>query len=226
MSTSKLSTDELLTTTRAVRKRLDLHRAVPLALVHECIEIALQAPTGGNTQSWQFMVVTDSLLREQLADLYRKAWDKYRGAPGSVYDLATKEREMQRQQQHQRVIDSAEYLVEHLHEVPVHMIPCMKGRSDQLTGDYANAIHSASYGSILPATWNYMLAARCRGLGTAWTTAHLIYERDAAELLGIPYADYTQVALIPTAWYTGDTFHASLRRQVADVVHENAWQAT
>jgi nitroreductase len=226
MSATDLSPDELLSTTRAVRKRLNLNKPVPITLVHECIEIALQAPTGGNTQSWQFMIVTDAALRAQLADLYRTAWDKYRGAPGSVYDLATKENEPQRKQQHQRVISSAEYLVEHLQEVPVHLIPCMKGRNDQMTGSYANAVHSASYGSIIPATWSYMLAARSRGLGTAWTTAHLIYEQAAAELLGIPYDHYTQVALIPTAWYTGKTFRASLRHAVADVVHENSWHTT
>jgi nitroreductase len=225
MPAANLSPDELLTTTRAVRKRLNLEKPVPITLVHECIEIALQAPTGGNTQSWQFMIVTDPALRSQLADLYRSAWDKYRGAPGSVYDLATKETESQRKQQHQRVISSAEYLVEHLQDVPVHLIPCMRGRNDQMTGDYANAVHSSSYGSIIPAAWSYMLAARSRGLGTAWTTAHLFHEREAAELLGIPYDNYTQVALIPTAWYTGETFRASLRRAVADVVHENTWSA-
>jgi nitroreductase len=223
MPVTSLSPDELLTTTRAVRKRLDLNKAVPIELIHECIEIALQAPTGGNTQSWQFMIVTDQALRVQLAELYRLAWDKYRGAPGSVYDLATRENEPQRKQQHQRVIDSAEYLVKHLHEVPVYLIPCMKGRNDQMTGDYANAVHSASYGSIIPAAWSYMLAARARGLGTTWTTAHLFYERKAAELLDIPYDNYTQIALIPTAWYTGKTFSASLRHKVTDVVHENSW---
>jgi nitroreductase len=226
MHYSKLSNDELLTTTRAVRKRLDFEKPVPVELIRECIAIALQAPTGGNTQSWQFMVITDASLRTQLADLYRSSWSKYQAAPGSVYDLATKEPDKERKHQHERVISSAEHLVEHLQDVPVHLIPCMKGRSDQMTGNYANAVHAATYGSILPATWSYMLAARCRGLGTAWTTAHLIYEREAAELLGIPYADYTQVALIPTAWYTGENFRPALRRSVEEVVHENKWPAT
>ena len=171
-----LSAEKLLVTTRCVRKRLDMQKPVALELVRECIQVAIQAPTGGNTQQWQFVVVADEAKRAELAELYRKAWSHYRAAPGSVYELFSREPEGAARDQFHRVIESAEYLVDNLQRVPVHVIPCIKGRVDKMAGPGAGAALAAVYGSILPATWSYMLAARCRGLGTAWTTAHLMYE--------------------------------------------------
>jgi nitroreductase len=232
MTKAQLSPDELLTTTRAVRKRLDLQRDVPMALLEECVEIARQAPTGSNSQGWHFMLVDDSGLRKGLADLYRQGWNRYLQSPGSLPDTiksaidSTAARDLDAQthnDQMERVLSSAQYLADNLERVPVLLIPCVKGRSDQMTGPYANAVHSAVYGSIIPATWNYMLAARARGLGTAWTSAHLIYEREAADLLGIPYDEFTQVAMIPTAFYTGDSFKPALRKPLAEVLHHNRW---
>ncbi|MCK6370054.1 MAG: nitroreductase family protein [Gammaproteobacteria bacterium] len=223
MTRLHLEADELLTTTRAVRRRLDLERPVQAALIRECVEIALQAPSGGNTQGWQFVAVFDAGKRAALAELYRRGWALYKKAPGSVFDLEQQERDPARREQLQRVARSADYLVEQLHRVPVHVIPCIPGRVEKMGGPMASVALASVYGSILPAAWSYMLAARERGLGTCWTTVHLMHEREAAELLGIPYETHTQVALIPTAWTLGTGFRPSLRKPVDAVLHIDGW---
>jgi len=211
------STDHLLTTTRSVRKRLDFSRPVPRDVLQRCIEIALQAPTGSNAQGWSFVVVTDAAKRKRLADLYRQAFQFYVENPDF---RATYEPEDLRAKQMPRILDSATYLAEHLHEAPVHLIPCVQGRVEQ-----AGVVGQASvYGSILPAVWSFMLAARSRGLGSAWTTLHLVFEKDAAELLGIP-ADVTQTALLPVAYFTGTDFKPAKRAHTDRVVHWDAWGA-
>ena len=131
---------------------------------------ALQAPTGGNTQGWHFVVVQDQARRAALADLYRRAWKIYKKSPGSVFDLFEKEPPCPRKDQLGRVCESADYLVDNLELVPVHVIPCIHGRVERMTGKFASVGLASVYGSILPATWSFMLAARERGLGTAWTT--------------------------------------------------------
>lgn len=219
-----LSSDELLTTTRSVRRRLDLTRPVPAGLIRDCVEIALQAPTGGNSQGAHFVVVVDAAKRAALADLYRKSWAGYRKAPGSVYDRHQKEPAGRRREQLGRVADSADFLVDNLQRVPVHVIPCIEGRLGTMPpGPFANVAMASSYGSILPAAWSFMLAARARGLGAAWTTAHLSFEKEAAELLGIPYEQVSQVALLPTAYFTGTGFRPALRRPLADILHVDSW---
>ena len=220
----ELSADELLTTTRSVRRRLDLDRPVPGGLIRECVEIALQAPTGGNSQGAHFIVVADAAKRAVIADLYRKSWAGYRKAPGSVYDRHQKEAPGPRKAQLGRVADSADFLVDNLHRVPVHVIPCIEGRLGTMPpGPHANIAMASSYGSILPAAWSFMLAARARGLGAAWTTAHLSFEKEAAELLGIPYERVSQVALLPTAYFTGTGFKPALRRPLDDTLHLDRW---
>ena len=207
--------DHLLTTTRSVRKRLDFSRPVPPALVQECIDIALQAPTGSNAQGWSFVVVTDAAKRKALADLYRQAFQFYVENPDF---RATYEPQDLRAKQMPRILDSATYLAEHLHEAPVHVIPCIQGRIEQ-----AGVVAQASvYGSILPAAWSFMLAARSRGLGSAWTTLHLISEKEAAKLLGIP-DDVTQTALLPVAYFTGKDFKPANRVDPRSVTHWDAW---
>ena len=223
MNLLDLTVDEVLTTTRAVRKRLDLERPVEIAVIKECIEIALQAPTGGNTQGWHFVVVTDSDRRAALAEIYRKAWQVYKKSPGSVFDLFAKEPAGSRKDQFGRVAESADYLVDNLERVPVHVIPCIHGRPEKITGKYASVALASVYGSVIPATWSFMLAARVRGLGTAWTTAHLMYEQEAAEILDIPYDKVTQVALIATAWSKGTDFKKSWRKPVDDILHLDRW---
>ena len=208
--------DHLLTTTRSVRKRLDLARPVEPAVLERAIEIALLAPTGSNSQGWHFLVVTDPEKRAALAGLYRRAFEAYASAPAGTMrpELPPDD---PRARQLPRIIDSASYLAEHLHEVPVHVIPCVDGRVENA----GPVVQASQYGSILPAVWSLMLALRARGLGSAWTTLHIMYERDVAELLGIPET-VTQAALLPVAHVTGD-FKPAARLPASQVTYWNAW---
>lgn len=209
-----LTADELLTTTRSVRKRLDLERPVEREVIVECIEIALQAPTGSNSQGWQWMVVTDPDKKKALADLYAEGFDPYIKYDGPAYgddDPRTHRKDA--------VKGSATYLREHFHEVPAMVIPLQAGRADG-----AEAFGAASYwGSILPAVWSFMLALRERGLGSAWTTLHLPKEREAAELLGIPYDEYTQAGLFPVAYTKGTDFKPASRVPAEQLIHWDEW---
>jgi nitroreductase len=212
--TLELTPDQLLTTTRSVRKRLDLSRPVPRELVMECIEIALQAPSGSNRQSWHFVVVDNAGQRAALAELYGKAYDAYARAGSNTYPEGDP-----RHDRYDAVRSSATYLREHLHEVPVHLIPCNKSRIENVKGS-----SPASYfASVIPASWSFMLAARARGLGTCWTTLHLAFEREAAEVLGIDYESVTQVALIPVAYTIGTDFKPASRLPAEQVTHWNTW---
>jgi nitroreductase len=210
------SSDELLTTTRAVRRRLDLERPVDPELIEECLRVALQAPNGGNQQGWHFVVVTDAALRGAVADTFRRGAVAY--AQRADKPPAPPRREEERAAR-RRVMASAAYLFEHLHEVPVLVIACVEGRPD----DGPLVDQATAYGSILPAVWSFMLAAHARGLGTSWTTAHLMLEEEMATLLGIPYPDVTQVALIPVAHTLGDTFRSAPRRPLDEVTHWERW---
>lgn len=215
--TLDLSPDELLSTTRAVRKRLDLERPVDPALVRECIELAAQAPTGSNAQGWHFVVVTDAEKRRQLAEWYREAFLMFYGDPEArVADLPQDDPDYVATTR--RVIDSATYLADHLADVPVHVIPVIVGRVE----NGPVAMHAAIWGSLLPAVWNFCLAARARGLGTCWTTLHLVHEKAAAELLGIP-DNYMQGALIPVAHTLGTDFKPGPRRDLDRIIHTNTW---
>ena len=200
--------DHLLTTTRAVRKRLDLTRPVPRELIAECLDLAIQAPTGGNTQRWRFVVVDDPDKKAALADMYRKGWKPY-------LEASKKTRENQGLAPETMVSDSADYLADHLHEVPVMLVPCLLDRGDG----------AGYWASVVPAIWSFMLAARSRGLGTAYTTIHLFEEAKAAELLGIPET-VSQAALIPIGFYTGDDFKPAKRRPAPEITYWNTWKQT
>lgn len=217
----QLTANEVLTTTRAVRKRLDLDKPVEPEVIRECVDIALQGPTGGNTQGWRFLVVYDADKRAALADIYRRGWAQYKKAQGSVFDLRDRAAPGPGREQMVRVARSADYLAEHLERVPVHLIPCINGRMGDAPA--SNIALASVYGSILPATWSYMLAARERGLGTCMTTVHLMYEQEAADVLGIPYAQVTQVALIPTAYSIGTDFKPAQRRPLEEVMYTDSW---
>lgn len=206
-----LTPDELLSTTRTVRKRLDLERPVEREVLKECLKLAQQAPAASNRQHWHFIVVTDPDKRAQLGELYRKGAElTYSGKFEGIRSADPHTR---------RLLESARYLVEHIHEVPVHVIPCVEGRQD----DPSPAAQAGMWGTICPATWNFMLAARSRGLGTAWTTFHLAYEREAAEILGIPYDEISQAALIPVAYSIGTDFKPAKRAPLETMVHWDEW---
>jgi nitroreductase len=210
-----LDPDQLLSTTRAVRKRLDLSRPVERSVLLECIELATQAPTGSNSQTWHFVIVEDPAKKQALADLYGRNFDGYINMPRPGYETGDS-----RGERMELVRSSAVYLREHLHEVPVMLIPCAAGRVPDNAPAWA---HASFYGSILPAVWSFMLAARARGLGTAWTTLHLPSEREAAEVLGIPYEEVTQCALVPVAYTIGTDFKPAPRIPLDDVVHFDQW---
>jgi nitroreductase len=214
MSTPTLTPDELLTTTRTVRKRLDLTKPVPIELVRECLEIALQAPSGSNRQGWEWVVVTDRDQRRAIGEVYGRAVEGYLDSRGSAAKLFADDPE--RSQVQQRVGSSVAWLGEHMGDVPVLLLPCIHaGRLDE--GNQAGL-----WGSLLPGVWSYMLAARARGLGTAWTTLHLGYEDEVASILGLP-DDVRQSALVPTAYYTGETFKPAPRAPLDSVLHLDRW---
>jgi len=212
--TLNLSADEVLTTTRSVRKRLDFDKPVPREVLMECLELALQAPTGSNAQGWQWVFVEDADKKKALADIYRANATPY-------LDLPKPERGDIRDDQMDAVMGSAKYLNENFEKAPVLLIPCLEGRPDG-----APAGMSASYwGSLLPAVWSFMLALRSRGLGSAWTTLHLIGdgEKQAADLLGIPFDQYAQGGLFPIAYTKGTDFRLAKRLPAEQLTHWDSW---
>ncbi len=216
-----LSADDVLSTTRAVRKRLDFDRPVEDEVLRECLELAVQAPSGSNAQGWHFVLVTDDDKKRALGELYRQAFDIYEGLEGINAATVYQGDDEARQAQQERVMGSARYLAERMGEVPAMLVPCVHGRLD----DQPNVSAAASYGSILPATWSFMLAARERGLGTSWTTLHLMFEQQAAEVLGIPFAEVTQVALVSVGYTKGTDFAPARREPVDTVTSWNTWSA-
>ena len=213
-----LSADEVLTTTRAVRKRLDLNRTVDPALVRECLDIAVQAPTGSNRQIWHFVVVTDRAKIEALGDLYRRATAIAKQQVSVLGRIEPSDREFY-DAQSARVFESAEYLGEIIDRVPGVLIPCIEGNFAELEG----APLFSLAGSVIQAAWSFMLAARNRGIGTVWTTVHLALEREVAALLGIPYPAVSQVALIPFGHTVGTDFKRARREPLDRVTHWDSW---
>lgn len=195
--------DRLLTTTRAVRKRLDLERPVPLQVVKECLELALQAPTGSNAQGWRWVVVTDPERRRLLGELYANPPRRERPPSEPVVPVSDQQR---------RVGESAAYLLQHMGEVPVLVVPC--------TREAGGAAGWAP--SIYPAVWSFLLALRSRGLGSVITTAHLFRAAEAAELLEVPEG-FVQTCLLPVAYYTGEDFRPAHRRPLAEVAFLDRW---
>ncbi|HEX4902649.1 MAG TPA: nitroreductase family protein [Acidimicrobiales bacterium] len=202
--------DRLLTTTKQVRKRLDLTRPVPRALLLECIDIAQHAPMGGNLERNRWLVVDDPELKAAIAPLYQDV-----GRPYLAANAAAPVDEAQ-----QRVIDSATFLVDHIAEVPAMVIAL---RLDRLPAGASNAEIAGYHGSVAPGVWSFQLAARARGLGSAWTTFHLVHEQAVAELLGIPDT-VTQVALLPVGFYTGTSFTPATRRPAREITSFNRWK--
>jgi nitroreductase len=196
-----------------VRKRLDLDRPVPVELVRECIEVALQAPSGSNEQGWHWIVVTDPERRRAIGEHYKRSYDSYR----ELRDHRLTQLSEERQVVGRRVRTSADHLAERMGDVPVLVLACIA-----IGGDLPPGNQAGLWGSLLPAAWSYQLAARARGLGTAWTTLHLRYEKEIAELLGIP-AGVHQGVLLPTAYYTGETFRPAPREPLDKVLHLETW---
>jgi len=203
-----LTPDELLSTTRAVRKRLDLERPVEREVLEECFALAQQAPTAGYSQTCQFVVVTEPEKKTAIGELWRQVAYPYLQRGGGARDG-----------QMLRISDAVVHLAEHIHEVPVFVIPCVNGRYE----GKPNALTASMFGSIIPAAWSFMLAARSRGLGTVWTTFHLMHEEEVARILGIPYDEVTQVALIPVAYTIGTEFKPGRRKPLDTMLHWETW---
>lgn len=197
------SVDQVLTTTRSVRRRIDFQRPVEASVIEECIEIATQAPTGANQESWRFLVLTESERKQQVAELYRSALATYVDARG--FEVRPAQRA----------------LADRMHEMPVLVIVCNEGRplSDSV------AMQVAFYGSVLPAAWSLMLALRSRGLGSTWTTLHLLHAERAAAALGIPDG-VTQTVLLPVGYTLDAVLRPAKRRTPAEVTYWNRWGAT
>lgn len=204
-------TDALLATTRSVRKRLDLQRPVPREVIIECLELAVQAPTGSNSQTWRWVVVDDADQRAAIANLYRQAAHAYLGKSADGAE--------RRADATARLYNSALWLADNLDRVPVHVIPCLAARPPE---DAAPVIMASTYGSIFPAVWSFQLALRARGLGSTLTTLHLVHAREIAALLGLP-DDIMQVALLPVAYTVGTDFKRASRPPVATITHWNRW---
>jgi nitroreductase len=206
-------TDRLLSTTRAVRKRLDLNKPVERSVILDCIRLSQQAPTGSNAQSWRWLVVTDKGKRAELGRIYKEVGDQYLEMARNNVPAGDA--------QTRRVYDSAFWLKDHLHEVPVHVIPCVVGR---LPEGAPVGMGAAVFGSIFPAVWSFQLALRSRGLGSALTTLHLFREQEAAKLLGIP-ENVMQVALLPVAYTKGTDFKVSARPAPETITSFDSWSA-
>ena len=206
----RAETDRLLSTTRAVRKRLDFERPVDREVLLECVRLAVQAPTGSNAQGWRWLFVDDPDTKHAIAELYR-------AAGGDYFKLA--QQEGTGDPQSDRVIDSAVYLADNLERAPVWLIPCIAGRLDN-----AKPIGAAAFwGSILPAVWSFQLALRARGLGSTYTTLHLAFERQCGEMLGIP-REFTQAGLLPIAHTLGTDFAPARRPPVEKITYWNGWK--
>jgi nitroreductase len=212
----QLTADEVLTTTRAVRRRLDFERPVDPDLLRECVRIALQAPAGSNRVVVRFVIVTDPQLRAAIGRVYAECYAQYRQAPDYIgHALSGDDPTVQ-----ERSARSADLLGERIGDVPALVIGCIEGRLPEPVSS-AQALGFAGAG--LPAMWSFMLAARARHLGTAWTSMHLSRERDVAEILGIPYDEVTQFCLTPVAHTIGEDFRPARRPEPDAVIHWDRW---
>ena len=218
MPTLDLTPDVLLSTTRSVRKGMDFTRPVSRETIEECLALAVQAPHQGNAQAWRFVVVTDAEKRQALAEIYRRGWAIYEKVFAKAQSRAGYGAERLALQA--RVLSSAQYLAKHLHEAPVLVVPCISPRPD---GSSAIS-QSAQWGSIAPATWSFMLAARARGLATVWTSVHLFFEEEAAAVLGIPFREAQQACLVPVAYAKRQDFLPARREPLQTVVRWNRWE--
>ena len=201
--------DELLTTTRAVRKRLDFSRPVARETILDCVRISQQAPTGGNAQGWRWIIVDDADKRREVAKLYQDMI-------GSRFTEASNAAKAAGNDQSARVYEGAQYLADHFHEAPIHAIACLEGK-------FPPEFASMAGSSIYPAVWSFQLALRARGLGSTLTTGlAMISEEEKLRVLGIP-ADVTVYALLPVAYTVGTDFKAASRPPVEAIVHWNGW---
>ena len=202
------SVDYILQTTRSVRKRLDLTRPVDENVIIKCLDIAVQAPTGSNAQGWKWLIVTDKEKIAKIGEYYKKSFTAY-SSSGSPPKRADPE-------QQKKVADSSSYLADHMGEVPMLIFACVTGRTNEIP------LAAGLFGSIIPAAWSLMLSLRARGIGAAWTTLHMAYDKECNEILGIP--DYiTTAVMLPVGYFKGETFKKAMRNPAKDFTYWNTW---
>jgi len=218
MTLLDMTPDQLLHTTRAVRKRLDFTKPVSDDVIRECVAAAMQAPSGSNNMTMRFVIVKDEAKRAAIGDIYRQCFDIYKTLPGVYAGSIAKGTDVEQAQQ-DRVVDSALYLADHMGEAPALVIACTAGRLDSVPSMMA----VSSMGNVLPGMWNFMLAARARGLGTAWTTVGLMMEQAIADVVGIPFAEVQQACLTPLAYTIGTDFKPAMRPEPDTIIHWDTW---
>lgn len=214
--------DEVLTTTRAVRRRLDLTRPVPRPIVEECIDLARQAPIAENVEQCRFVVVDDAAARRAVADVYRHAAQDFVLTPlakRAQQRAESGEPPREREPRFERIMASALYLFEHFDEIPALVLVGSEGRPPR---EGVGAYASGFYGSIYPTVWSFQLALRSRGLGSSLTCIHLHYADELTAALELP-ENFVQVALLPVGYTLGLEFRAAPRLPRGDVVHWNGW---
>jgi nitroreductase len=220
----ELSPDELLSTTRAVRKRLDFNQPVRDEVIRECVRVAMQAPAGSNIPRTRFVVVRDPETRRKLAALYNEVYTElYSNSPSYVRRVGQPATESAVPDRQQRVGDSVDYLAHNLAKAPVIVVACLAGM--RVDGELAH-MATTFLGQTCPAVWSFMLAARARGLGTCWTTMHMPREREVADLLGIPYDSVQQVCLTPLAYTLGTDFKPAQREDPETYIHWDRWDVS
>lgn len=216
-----LNPDQLLSTTRAVRKRLDFDQPVPDELIRECVGLAMQSPSGSNNMTMQFVVVRDPAKREAIGEVYRQCYSMYQQMDG-VYIRSIDKGDSDSNAQQQRSADSADFLGDNMGRAPALVLGCTIGMRTEATGGMGMMVSSVM-GNVLPAMWSFMLAARARGLGTSWTTVHLMMEQQVADILGIPFDSVQQVCLSPLAFTKGSDFKPAARPSPDSILHWDGW---
>ena len=214
---TQLAVDQVLSTTRCVRKGLDTTREVPRELIEDCLRVAMQAPIGSNGLYPHFVVVTDPAKRAAVAGFYKQAWDAYLPLPFSAANLHFDDPVHEAQQA--PTVSSAAYLADHLADVPALVIPCITPRVDGMP----LWVQACIWGSVLPQSWSFMLAARARGLVSAWTQIHIQFEEEVAAVLGINHAEVQQAALIPVAYPRREDFKPAYREPIQKFTHWDSW---
>jgi nitroreductase len=219
MALLPLDADQLLTTTRAVRKRLDFSRPVEDSVIRECVEVAMQSPSGSNNMTMQFVIVRDEAKRQAIGEVYRQCYEIYRSLDG-IYIGSIDKGDVAENEQQSRSASSADFLGERMGDAPALILACNAG--SRVEG--APAMMAASMmGNVLPAMWSFMLAARARGLGTAWTTVHLMMEQQVADIVGIPFDTVQQACLSPLAYTVGTDFKPAARPAADSIIHWDTW---
>ncbi len=213
-----LTADQLLSTTRSVRKRLDFDKPVERATLQECLEIAFQAPNGSNMNTWRWVLVDDRDTIAEMAKIYNGAMDDYIAMLG---DAVGDDYMGAETPGFEKINVSVDFLRENMHRAPAILIPLMNGRVEN-AGTFMQA---SCYGSIIQAVWSFFLALRARGMGSAWTTAHIWREQELAELLNIPANEYTQVGMFPIAYTKGTEFKKAYRKPFDEVVDWNRFSS-